>query len=276
MVIVPIRIYLIIISAIINLVLVFFILSLPKSPLVAFLSVGQGDSILLQDSDLTQILIDVGPGSKTVYELKKIVPFFDKIIELVIISHPEKDHFGGLFTLLKYYKINKVLLTGAVKNTPEFKNALNELKNAGINIGLLYKDVNIKTKNFHLQALWPLTSLLGINLWHANNASAVLLVQIGSEKLLLTGDIEKVVEEKIADLFAQDLNGSILKISHHGSKTSTSPTLLKVTKPKLAIISVGKNNSYNHPSREILTLLNKYQVPVWRTDLSGTLKFLIK
>lgn len=271
----PLRLYLVMLAAVINLTLAFFVLTLPALPLIAFLDVGQGDSILIQDSDLTQILIDAGPGAKAITEIKKIVPFFDKTIELVIITHPEKDHFGGLITLLKHFKIKQVFLTGAVKKTPEFKTLISELKKADVPLGLLYKDVNISTRNINLRVLWPLTQLLGISLERANNSSAVTLIESGRGKLLLLGDVEKVVEEQLSISHKNILAGAILKLGHHGSKTSTSVALLDAIRPKAAIISVGKNNPYKHPSPEITNLLKQYGIPFWRTDLLGTIKFAL-
>ncbi len=275
MTVIPLKLYFIMASAVINLILIYFIFTLPTLPLIAFLDVGQGDSILIQDANLTQILIDAGPGPKVVSQIKQIVPFFDKTIDLVIITHPEKDHFGGLLTILKHYKINKVLLTGAVKKSSEFKVLLKELKNADVKVGLLYKNLEIKTKHFQLTTLWPLTDLLGINLDRANDSSALILIKSGGEKFLLMGDASKIIEEKIVESSKQTLTGSILKVGHHGSKTSTSVNLLEAARPKMAIISVGKNNPYKHPSSEVLELLKQHGINVWRTDLFGTIKFTL-
>lgn len=209
-------------------------------PKVVFCDVGQGDGILIMEGSW-QMLVDTGPeNGKMGLCLEKYLPFWDKNLEAVIITHGDSDHAGGLKQLEKSYRIEQKMYTGDL------------LKNDRLS----YKSIQIDVWN---------PDELGED---SNINSLVMLATVGSQKFLLMGDVPAEVEQKMA--WRNELQKvDVLKVSHHGSKEATSKELLAVTKPKLAIISVGKNNKFGHPTKEVLERLKDEGVEIKRTDEIG-------
>lgn len=247
---------------------------------VDFFDVGEGDSILLSlpnwkstFGERIQLLIDGGPSSEVVEKVAKEIPFFDRKIEILILTHPDKDHITGLFEIVRTFKIDKVLL-------PKIEGPEEE-KDLYLSFLKLLQEKNIKTlflKEGHkisfpgkifLLTLWPEENFISKD---TNDFSIVLKLSFGKIDFLFTGDLPKNIEYK---LLAQDLNleSEILKVAHHGSKNSTSEYFLKKVLPEVAVISVGENR-YGHPTREVLELLSKYDIKVLRTDLDGDIKII--
>lgn len=272
---IKVKLYLLVTLIILNATLIYFVLSIKIYPSITFLNVGQGDAILIKDNFLNEVLVDAGPGSLIIQELKKQIPFFDKKIELVIITHPEKDHFAGLFYLIKNFKIEKVLLNGAVKNTKEFKDLILALKANNVKLATIEKDTFINLAGINIKTLWPLNDLVGINLVNSNNSGVVNLVESDNNKILLLADVENTVEKFLSDNYSSYIQNSIVKISHHGSKTGSSIEFLQKFSPKEAVISVGKNNPYKHPAQIVLDHLKTLNIKTLRTDLMGSVNLIL-
>ena len=226
---------------------------------ISFLDVGQGDAILIETPDFKNILIDAGPNSTLVDRLGETLGFFDKTIDLFISTHPDKDHFAGILDVLPKYKIQSVMRTGIVEEGVLYTAFLDEIKqqNIPVIVPTANQDIQI-ARNVYLDVIYPLQgqSLWGKKVDKKNDTSIVLrlrrLTDRGWENLaMLTGDAEFNEESEIL-LSGQDLEAGILKLGHHGSKTSTSPTFLKAVKPAIAIISAGENNTYGHPHAETM------------------------
>jgi len=232
---------------------------------VAFLNVGQGDSELIR-TKAGNILIDAGPNNQILFEISKILPFYDRIIDLVIISHPNTDHFNGLFSLLEHYKIRAVMINNLDYPGSRYQNLLKQLK---INNVLFLKGENgtkIKWDNNFISIISPLNSNNNVN-----NSSLVALLNLNQKQFLFTGDIESSVEKKIIKYFNQPID--VLKVPHHGSQTASSEEFLNTLKPKIAVIEVGENN-YGQPHPDTLKRLNAVGAQVFRTDLDGTIQFI--
>jgi competence protein ComEC len=232
---------------------------------VAFLNVGQGDSELIR-TKAGNILIDAGPNNQILFEISKILPFYDRIIDLVIISHPNTDHFNGLFSLLEHCKIRAVMINNLDYPGSRYQNLLKQLK---INNVLFLKGENgtkIKWDNNFISIISPLNSNNNVN-----NSSLVALLNLNQKQFLFTGDIESSVEKKIIKYFNQPID--VLKVPHHGSQTASSEEFLNTLKPKIAVIEVGENN-YGQPHPDTLKRLNAVGAQVFRTDLDGTIQFI--
>lgn len=215
---------------------------------VDIINVGQGDSILIRNKNKSY-LIDTGGTIYNDLALNSLIPFFKKEhinkIDEVILTHDDYDHTGALTSLVNNFKVDKIVIN--------------------------YSFEEIKYDSFSLKNLNTYSSI-----WKEDNdSSLVLYLEFRNYHFLFMGDAPKKIEERIMEDY-KDLVVDYLKIGHHGSSSSTSEEFIKYYHPKEAIISVGKNNKYNHPSSQVITILNKYQIKIRRTDEEGTIKYLIK
>jgi len=243
---------------------------------VNFFDVGQGDAIFIETPWHHQILIDGGPDSKILEKIAKNLPFWDREIDLIILTHPEKDHLAGLIEVLKRYKIENIIWTGVIRDTAEYREWEKLVKNEGAQIFIAQSGQKIKwsrTVLDHLEVLFPSEILEGQELKDSNNTSIVAKLVFGENSFLFTGDVYKSIEEKLIES-KTDLDSDVLKIGHHGSKTSTAEDFITKVSPEIAVISAGKNNSYGHPNQEVLDILNKYGIKILRTDKDGDIKII--
>jgi len=237
---------------------------------VHIIDVGQGDSILIQTGN-ENILIDAGnkgTGDEVVAYLKKQKV---KTLNAVVSTHPDADHIGGLDEVIYAFKVNKVYAPKVSHTTVAYKDFLTAVKKKGLKITTATKGVEISTKakDISLKFIAPVKTYSKSDL---NNWSAVLLLTHGSKKFLFTGDAEKEAE---ADMLAKKLipKVDVLKVGHHGSKDSTTTSLLNKAKPTYAAISVGKSNRYGHPTSQTLNRLKAAKSKVYRTDKQGNIIF---
>ena len=255
-----------------SLVLTFFVSRAARDGLkVYFFDVGQGDSIFIETENKKQILIDGGPSNSVVNNLAEAMPFWDRTIDLVILTHPDKDHIAGLPEVLKRYWVKGIVETGIECEKAECL-AWKELKEKEKATIIFPKlgDSLILDENTKILILSPFADIAGEKVSKANNTSIVAKLVYGEHSVLLTGDIEKQIEEKLV-LAGVDIDSDYLKIPHHGSKTSTSEKFLDKISPELAFISLGLKNPYGHPHREVVERLEKRNIKYYRTDEVGTI-----
>ncbi|HBB36548.1 MAG: internalization competence protein, competence protein ComEC protein [Candidatus Moranbacteria bacterium GW2011_GWC1_45_18] len=234
---------------------------------VVFLDVGQGDSILIQKGT-RQILIDGGPSGKTeLAKLGKYLPYFDDEIELVILTHPDKDHLAGLVEVARSYKIGKVLTTGAEKDTQVYKEWKDLLAYNKFETMEVWRGAEVKFEDVRMKVIHP-QGKIDASAGDANNDSIVARLDYGENSFLFTGDIESPAEKEILDS-GEDIDVDFLKIAHHGSKYSSGEAFLDAASPEEAIISVSENNSYGHPTEAVLGALKKRNINIFRTDEIG-------
>ena|SRR6056297_699102 len=238
---------------------------------ISFLDVGQGDSILIETPSKKQILIDGGPDRKVLKELNKALPFWDRNIDLLILTHPEHDHIRGLIDVLKHYKVENILFTGISKDSKEYKKWMNRTKEEGARIFIAQKNQKFKIGELELNILHPFKNEIGEEFNNVNDSSIVAKAKYREKTFLLTGDIGKKIEDKLIRKY-EDIDVDLLKVGHHGSKYSTSRKFLKETQPEIAVIQVGEND-YGHPAEVVLRKINKFNIPILRNDLDGTIKF---
>lgn len=218
--------------------------------------VGQGDAILAVYQN-TQILIDGGPDRKVLDCLGKHIPFWDRTLELVILTHPEKDHYGGLTDVLKRYQVDNFMFTDVLISSPDYQVLVSQVRGSRSKIVRPLKGQKVRLGLMSLDILNPDDSpKKELNLY-----SVVSELHFGSFSALLTGDSQNFT-------FGANHHVQYIKVPHHGSKNGLSASLLIETKPNLAVISVGKN-SYGHPHEEILQMLKNAGIKILRTDQMG-------
>jgi len=239
---------------------------------ITFFDIGQGDSIFIETSDGKQVLIDGGPDNSILEKLNQTMSFYDRTIDLVILTHPDADHITGLVKVLNYYQIEHILTSGLEKDTAIYMKWKELIEEKNISLSLAQQGQRIILQNnVILEVLWPDQNLISSYSNPANNVSVVTRLVYDDIEILLTGDIEKKVENYLVN---QDfeLESDILKLAHHGSKTSSSYNFLKKVDPEVAVISVGENNRYKHPSQEVLERIK--DLIIYRTDEDGDIKIL--
>jgi len=231
--------------------------------------VGQGDAILVIYGDI-QILTDGGSDSKVLDCLGEYVPFWDNKIELVILTHPDKDHFGGLIDVFERYEVINYLKSKAANSSLSYQVLENIVGGKGVNTIYASEGLSIRLGKIYLDILNPIESKeKDVDDKDLNNSSIVSVLSFRDFKALLTGDIEiEGINRMVSKGTISKVN--YLKMPHHGSKNNITSGLLRFSNPDVAVISVGKN-SYGHPNKEVLDTLTKLEIKTLRTDESGSI-----
>ena len=238
---------------------------------VVFLDIGQGDAIFIETPDGKQVLIDGGPGSAILRELPKYMSIFDRSIDVVVATHPDKDHVGGLVDVLSRYKVGKIIETENKNDTAVSDAFSNYAKKEGAEIFLaragqvLTIGASTTIKIFS-PAFDPKD-------WESNASSIVAKVTYGEIDFLLTGDAPLNTEEYLVRVYGSALESEVLKLGHHGSRTSTSDLFLNTVKPAFAVVSAGRDNNYGHPHPEVTEKVLSRRISLESTIESGSVVF---
>ncbi|MFC1937791.1 ComEC/Rec2 family competence protein [Chloroflexota bacterium] len=229
---------------------------------IHFIDVGQGDSILI-DFGQTEILIDGGNRSPEVANY--INPYIDGALEAMVATHPHADHIGGLIDVLVKYDVNDIWLNGDTATSKTYTDFINlvNAENATVHQSERGNTIQMGTLAFNI--LNPSKPLFS----DANNNSIVLSLSYGDVDFLFMGDAERKAESTMLNLIS-DIE--VLKVGHHGSRSSSSPEFLTLAKPKVAVYSAGLGNSYGHPHQETIDALTNIGAKIYGTDTSGTIK----
>lgn len=240
---------------------------------ITFISVGQGDGILIHGDNGTKVMVDGGSTSEKQVAKNCIVPYLKAegigTIDYSIITHTDKDHISGILEILENNNSNRIRIKNLVMPDINMKDdTYNELiekaKLKKINVLCIKKGDTLSLGKTKIKCIYPETTTTASD---KNDYCTVLSVKNKTSKILLTGDISKEIEEKIKDDIEE--NYTVLKVAHHGSNYSSSEKFLKKVNPKYSIISVGKNNSYGHPGNETMERLRKQGGVIYRTDEKG-------
>lgn len=261
---------------IIILVLIQTIKLVPHDLRIHFIDVGQGDACLIVSPFNKTILID-GGGSKNNEEFdvgkSTVLPYLldRKVskIDYMMISHFDVDHMGSFATVLQNIKVRKLIISKQAKDSNEFMNIMQIAKSKNIEIVVVNAEDKIHVENnLLLEIIYPEKELKFSDL---NNNSIVAKLVYGGFSMLFTGDIEKEAEGQILKEYKDTniLNSTVLKVAHHGSKTSSTDKFIEAVSPKISLIGVGKNNLFGHPNKNVIETLEKYNSKIYRTDLNG-------
>ncbi len=239
---------------------------------VSFLDVGQGDAIFIQSPSGVQVLIDGGKSELVLQELSRVMPFYDKSIDMVIATHPDLDHIGGLPFVYDAYEVGTSVDTGVESDTGAYEG---------------YKERRIRENSEYVIArrgqmfdlgegalLYILFPDRNVSTVETNDGSIVAMLVFGETAFMFTGDASKKIEEYLVSLDGPALQSTVLKAGHHGSKTSSSGLFVRTVSPKSAVISASKSNSYGHPHKEVLDTFSTFDIEVFSTAETGTITFI--
>ena len=259
-------------------ILLFFLFQfIPQNLEINFVDVGQGDCTFIVTPRNKTILIDGGGSSSNEFDVGKstLLPYIlDKgytKIDYIFISHFDQDHVGGILTILQKIKVKKVIISKQEENSENYQKFLEIIKEKGVSVAIVKMGDRVKIENgVYFDILWPTSEQIQEN--KLNNNSLVMKMYYHNFSVLFTGDIEEEAEKKIFETYKSEKNklvSNVLKVAHHGSKTSTIKEFLDTVNPKIALIGVGKNNMFHHPSEEIIDKLKEYGAIIYRTDERG-------
>lgn len=244
---------------------------------ITFLDIGQGDASFIEFPDGTQMLVDCAIDARILEALGRVMSFTDRTIDYLLVTHPDKDHYGGCVDVLQKYDVKHILHNGYEKEKNQYfevflQAALRE-KAESIEVN---KEQTFTIASTSIHILYPdapldqVESLKGLSESKiSNNTSIVFQLQYGKEKVLFTGDAEMETEAYLIKKYGKLLDSDVLKAGHHGSNTSSGQDFLDLVTPEITTISSGKNNEYGHPTPRVLKRLERVHSQVWRTDQKG-------
>jgi competence protein ComEC len=236
----------------------------------AMLNVGQGDGLFIESPTGTHVLVDGGPPKSILGPLSQVMPPFAKNIDAMMITNPDSDHIGGFADVLKNYKVGALFEPGTVSPSKTYENLEAEIKKEKIPDILAKRGMRLDLGGgVILNILFPDRD---VSTWATNDGSMMARLTYGNIAIMLTGDAPMKTERiLLAENSPAQLKSNVLKVGHHGSRTSTSPSFVQAVLPTYALISDGKDNKYGHPHQETLDTLAQFGVKVFRTDQLGTI-----
>ncbi len=240
------------------------IYSLQELMRVHFIDVGQADSIFIELGNGQTMLIDAGRGgnASTVINYIRNLQYSD--IDFVVATHPHDDHIGGMADVLNSFKVGKMYMPRQAHTTKAFENMLDAIENHNIDLYTAKAGTNILSSGIiNIDILAPFTDSYS----NLNNCSAVIKLKYGETVMLFMGDAEKEIDSQLLN---SGVDSDVLKVSHHGASSASSSSFIKAVSPDIAVISVGKGNSYGHPHDDTLAILNDVGADIYRTDEVGT------
>ncbi len=220
---------------------------------VAFLDVGQGDAIFIQSPSGARMLIDAGRDTSVLRELSGVMGFFDRDLDYALITHPDADHISGFPEIFARYDVRQVIRTENVSDTAIWRATERAIAEEGSAVYFARRGQRYDLGGgVTLEILFPDTDPTDME---SNTASIVARLTYGDIAFMLTGDAPKAIEEYLVLVEGEHLGSDVLKVGHHGSRTSTSEMFLDEVAPTYAVISAGKDNSYGHPHVEVTDML---------------------
>jgi len=238
---------------------------------VYFLDVGQGDATLFITPSKQKILIDGGPGNSVLTKLGEILPFHDRQIDLLILTHPHADHLDGLLEVLKRYQVRILLLNPVYYSNGSYLELWQTLEKSSTQVWRAESKTDFElVDQIKLDVLFPYSVQLGLSYKNVNNASVIFKLTYGNTTFLLAGDAEREVEDLLL-ANNTELSANYFKLSHHGSRTANQLAFLRSINPRLVVISTGRDNKFGHPHAETSQTLAALNLPAWITSNTGSL-----
>jgi len=255
-------------SIILCFVILVYLPSNNKRTEINFLDVGQGDSSLIKLRNNKIVLIDGGPDNLVLKRLGENLPFYERQIDFIILSHPHDDHIIGLLEIINRYKVGAIIYVGGENNPELLALLLQRAKDENIKLIDLKNELDI---NYFSGCFLHLLNPESLGIKEDDNNSIVTKLNCGQLSAIFSGDNNLAVEAALLKT-KYDWSASILKASHHGSKTANSEVFLRAVKPGLLTISVGADNRFGHPNQEVLERVKNLQIHIKRTDKIGTIR----
>ncbi|OGG45705.1 hypothetical protein A2673_00645 [Candidatus Kaiserbacteria bacterium RIFCSPHIGHO2_01_FULL_50_13] len=250
---------------------------------VSFLNVGQGDAIFIETPSGAQMLVDGGKNRAVLRELSRVSSWYDRTIDVAVATHPDQDHIGGLVDVLERYRVNTVIESGVLDNgagITAFEKAVAEenvrpvrgrASNGARRHIATRGDVIDFGDGVYFEILFPDRAVPGLE---TNTASVIGRLVYGNTSFMLTGDSPQTIEEYLVRIGTERLPAQVLKVGHHGSKTSSSPLFLGYVNPNFAVYSRGCDNSYGHPHADVVALFKQFEIETFDTCTDGTITFV--
>ena len=242
---------------------------------VSFLNIGQGDAIFIDAPSGRHVLIDGGPDSSVLRELGTVMPWYDRSIDVVIPTHPDKDHIAGLVDVLGRYKVDYVLQSSVQGSTPTWdalEREIDEKKQSGLRVMSAQRGQVVDLGDgAYLEVLSPDRDVPNVD---TNTGCVVTKLIYGDTSFMLTCDMPQDVERYLVYLDGADLHSTVLKAGHHGSKTSSSPLFVGTVDPQYAVFSRGCDNQYGFPNAETVATFKSFGISVEDTCTQGTVTFV--
>lgn len=240
---------------------------------VSFLDVGQGDAILIEGPTGIELLVDGGRDRSVLRELPRVMGPLDRSIDMVLATHPDADHIGGLPDVLARYRVSLVLMPARGTDSPQaerFADAIAREPNASGRVALSGLRIHLGD-GAYADVLYPDEN--AATLRETNDASVMLRVVYGETEFLLTGDAPTWAEERVVRAYGEGLKSDVLKAGHHGSRTSTGDALLAAADPAYVVVSAGRDNPYGHPHEEVVARVRASGATLLSTIDSGMITF---
>jgi len=246
--------------------------------LINFLDIGQGDATFVEFENGEQMLLDCSIDARILESLGKNMEFSDRTLDYLVITHPDRDHYGGCIDVLKRFEVKNIWYNGLEKNDDffyEFESTITEeIADGGVYMEIS-EPFSVDIVSSTLSILYPDVPVESLVSSESNETSIVLRIDYGENSILFMGDAEISVEEYLGETYPKTLDVDILKVGHHGSAGATGKEFLEKVTPQYAVISVGKENTYGHPSLRVLKKLERTGAKILRTDLEGDILFHI-
>jgi competence protein ComEC len=237
---------------------------------IVICDVGQGNAAYIRISGKFDLIVDAGPDRSILQCLGKHMPFYDRDIDLIIITHSDYDHYGGAEFLVDRFKIGQIVINDLSKNDSSLKRLKRKILMNAITVKPHYRGDVIKLGDGRITFYWPSVDFESND---DNGTSSIFDYQEGGFRLLFTGDSSPEILNRLT---RQDVGGTdMLMVPHHGSRNGLTEKFLRLADPDIAVISVGKNNPFGHPHKSILDLIKAKKMKIMRTDEDGDIKFIL-
>lgn len=266
------KVYFLLTLFLINFIIYLFVFTGSEAKLsVAFLAVGQGDAVFVTAPSGQQMLVDGGQNNSVLRELGQVMPFYDRSINVIVATHPDQDHIGGLIEVLKRFKVDLFVRTNTTSTSAVYFELENIIKEKKIKEEIIMSPEIIRLGGgAEFDILFPDKDTAG---WETNESSIVGKLTYGSNSFMLTGDSPQKIEKYLVNKYGEFLKSDVLKAGHHGSKTSSSEIFVGTVSPAYTVISAGLNNRYGHPNKEALDIFNSFQEKILQTLGGGMVRF---